>query len=141
MAIPNKQIGWSNESNLLWLVLKQITKLTQVVFSLRPNYKIYNSLVSQTGTDDPTTIVLNNSLGTITWAYQDVGQISANSAGLFTVDKTVSPSGTFYLSGTVYSYSVASMDANQIIYNIVDIFSTPTDGVLTNIPIEIIVYN
>jgi len=27
MSIPNKQIGWSNESNLLWEVLFQLNKL------------------------------------------------------------------------------------------------------------------
>jgi hypothetical protein len=27
MSIPNKQIGWSNESNLLWEVLYQLNKL------------------------------------------------------------------------------------------------------------------
>lgn len=30
MAIPSKQIGWSNESNLLWYVAKEIDRLTQV---------------------------------------------------------------------------------------------------------------
>jgi hypothetical protein len=32
MAIQNRQIGWSQESNLLWQILKQINKLTSVIF-------------------------------------------------------------------------------------------------------------
>lgn len=31
MSIPNKQIGWSNESNLLWEVLFQINKLRGLI--------------------------------------------------------------------------------------------------------------
>ena len=33
MAIPSKQIGWSQESNLLWEISKQMEKLTGVVFT------------------------------------------------------------------------------------------------------------
>ena len=31
MAIPSRQIGWSNESNLLWNISKQIEILTGVM--------------------------------------------------------------------------------------------------------------
>ncbi len=30
MAIPNRQIGWSQESNLLWEITKQMDRLTKV---------------------------------------------------------------------------------------------------------------
>jgi hypothetical protein len=30
MGIPNKQIGWGNESNLLWQISKQLERLIQV---------------------------------------------------------------------------------------------------------------
>ena len=33
MAIPSRQIGWSNESNLLWNISKQIEILTGVMGS------------------------------------------------------------------------------------------------------------
>jgi hypothetical protein len=33
MAIPRKQIGWSQESNLLWDISRQMEKLTGVVFN------------------------------------------------------------------------------------------------------------
>ena len=31
MAIPSKGIGWSNESNLLWQISKQLEQLIKVV--------------------------------------------------------------------------------------------------------------
>jgi hypothetical protein len=31
MAIPNRQIGWSTKSNLLWQISKQLERLTQVM--------------------------------------------------------------------------------------------------------------
>jgi len=34
MSIPNKQIGWSNESNLLWQISKQLERLIAVTAAL-----------------------------------------------------------------------------------------------------------
>ena len=34
MGVPNKQIGWSTESNLLWDILKKISQLTKVTSSI-----------------------------------------------------------------------------------------------------------
>ena len=56
MAIPSRQIGWGTESNLLWQILKQLNKLTSVLFGLKeaatPNYKVYTALLTQTGGDN-----------------------------------------------------------------------------------------
>lgn len=30
MKTPNKQVGWSNEANLLWVISKQLEKLIQL---------------------------------------------------------------------------------------------------------------
>jgi len=57
MAIPSRQIGWGTESNLLWQILKQLTRLTSVLFALKqvatPKYKIYEALISQSGGLNP----------------------------------------------------------------------------------------
>jgi hypothetical protein len=53
MASVSRQIGWSQESNLLWQILNQITKLTAVVFALKPKYKVFTALLTQTGGSDP----------------------------------------------------------------------------------------
>lgn len=34
MGVPNKQIGWSQESNLLWQISKQLDQLINVTASL-----------------------------------------------------------------------------------------------------------
>lgn len=34
MAIPNKQIGWSQRANLLWEISKQLERLTQVASNI-----------------------------------------------------------------------------------------------------------
>jgi hypothetical protein len=56
MAIPSRQIGLGTESNLLWQILKQLTRLTSIMFSLKPNYKVYTALVTQTGVDNGSSI-------------------------------------------------------------------------------------
>jgi len=56
MASVSRQIGWSQESNLLYQILKQITKLTAVVFALKPKYKVFTALLTQTGASDPQTL-------------------------------------------------------------------------------------
>jgi hypothetical protein len=48
----SRQIGWSNESNLLYQILKQLTRLTAVIFSLKPKYKVYTALLTQSGGDN-----------------------------------------------------------------------------------------
>lgn len=60
----SRQIGWSNESNLLYQILKQLTKLTSIIFGLKPKYKVYTALLTQTGTDTPVAIVLENTITT-----------------------------------------------------------------------------
>ncbi len=49
MASVSRQIGWSQESNLLYQILKQITRLTSVVFGLKPKYKVFTALLTQRG--------------------------------------------------------------------------------------------
>jgi hypothetical protein len=49
MTSISRQIGWSNESNLLYQILKQLTRLTSVVFGLKPKYKVYTALLTQSG--------------------------------------------------------------------------------------------
>ena len=53
MAIPSRGIGWSQESNLLWQILKQLNRLTSILFSLKetatPKYKVFTALLRQNG--------------------------------------------------------------------------------------------
>jgi len=56
MGIPLRGIGWSQESNLLYQILKQLNKLTSIIFGLKesatPKYKVYTALLTQSGGDD-----------------------------------------------------------------------------------------
>ena len=71
MGIAPRQIGWSNESNLLWNISKQLERLTGVTFTslsaLAPTYKVYTALLTQSGGDDPLSI--NEGLLTIGVTY------------------------------------------------------------------------
>jgi hypothetical protein len=53
MSVPNRQIGWSQESNLLWYILSQLKRLSSVIFTLKeaatPKYKVYTALLTQSG--------------------------------------------------------------------------------------------
>jgi hypothetical protein len=56
MAQISRQIGWSQESNLLYQILKQLNKLTSILFGLKPKYKVYTALLTQSGGDNVTSI-------------------------------------------------------------------------------------
>jgi hypothetical protein len=62
MAIISRGIGWSQESNLLWYILKQLNQLTGVLFGLKPKYKVYTALLTQSGGNDPQELVSSGSL-------------------------------------------------------------------------------
>jgi hypothetical protein len=59
MAILSKQIGWSNESNLLWEILKKLNRLAGIIGGLKPKYKVFSALVTQNG-DGPQDDSLSN---------------------------------------------------------------------------------
>jgi hypothetical protein len=42
MSIPNKQIGWSNEANLLYQISKQLEYLTQITAKNSPSFTAYS---------------------------------------------------------------------------------------------------
>ena len=65
----SRQIGWSNESNLLYQILKQLNRLSSIMFGLKPKYKVYTALLTQSGVSDLQYIVFP-SLLTIGVTYQ-----------------------------------------------------------------------
>ena len=56
MGILRKQIGWSQESNLLWEILRQLNKLAGAIFNLKPKYKVQTALLTQSGGDVPSMV-------------------------------------------------------------------------------------
>lgn len=106
--------------------------------NIRP-YKVYTGLISQTGTNDPTVVIMENTIGNIVWQRIAAGQYTATLTNAFTVDKTYLVVGPFqYLYNTSCTFlrnnaSILGL-ANQT-NNIIG------DGILDNTPIEIRVYN
>jgi hypothetical protein len=62
MAIGNKQIGWSNESNLLWQIGKLIERLTSVTSASGSTPSLPYKLISEASTNET---VVKDSSGTI----------------------------------------------------------------------------
>ena len=104
--------------------------------AVRP-YKVYTALLTQTGTNAPTAVVLENTLGgSITFGYTGVGTYSANSSSFFTTSKTS------VILGGLGAYSSGSF----ILDNSTITLTTAVGGVydnggLINTFLEIRVYN
>jgi hypothetical protein len=144
MSIPNKQIGWSQESNLLWYILKQLNKLTSIIFNIKPTYKVYTALLTQSGTSAPTATILENTLGgDIVWSYTSPGNYLGTLSGAFPIDKYFSPipisgfDGSVNVGGTGDPYFVYRENTNSIRVIVQGGFNNS----LNNTPIEIKVYS
>ena len=104
-------------------------------------YRSYVALMSQSGGDDPTAIILENSLGDIVWKYDGTGYYFGQLDNAFPIEKTfiLTPSSG-YDSGVLQGgggdlYNIYRDGDNYIV------IQTPNDDVLNYTPIEIRVYN
>lgn len=107
-----------------------------------PQYKVYTALLSQSGTNDPVAVVLENTLGqTITWSYNNVGAYNSS-------DIIIANQNNLYIQ---FSHKISSKIASAHEHNTggasrVNITQkeedliTPVDG-LEKANIEIRVYN
>lgn len=107
-------------------------------------YKVYSALLTQSSTDDPTGIVLENTLGDILLNYNAEGFYQITSSALFTTDKTV----------IINSYNQTATNGTNIGFirtvrsseNAVRIYTENTsnvasDGILNKTYFEVRVYN
>lgn len=78
MASVSRQIGWSQESNLLYQILNQLTRLTSIIFGLKPKYKVFTALLTQSGVDSPNTKVQGDTLDLGVTYYIDVNSENAD---------------------------------------------------------------
>jgi hypothetical protein len=120
-----------------------VDEAKSAVEAITPNtnapYKVWRGLITQTGTDEPTAIVLENTLsGDLTWSYSSAGVYVATLVGEFTADKT------FIFTGQVAPDTVVStnrIDVDSITVRTYDISSAGfTDVRLSNNSLEIRVY-
>ena len=100
-------------------------------------YKVYTALLTQSGTDAPTVVELENTLGNIVWSRTDVGAYQGFLVGAYVNDKTF-----VICNHNAKSYFVEINRANSdlIIVKTIGIAGYE-DDVLGNTPIEIRVYN
>jgi hypothetical protein len=109
------------------------------------NYKVYTALLSQSGTDDPTAVVLENTLGeNLTWTRDNVGFYYVISpGGLFVEDKTfvlVSYNDTSSTGQVIWSRNfLDTSDPTRLYVSILDATFNYQDS-FTDISIEIRVY-
>ena len=101
------------------------------------SYLVYTALLSQSDTDNPTAIVLQNTLGgAVVWTRIDVGVFRGTLTGAFVEDKTFA-----IVSNTAaFSTLIFRVDADEIEINPADNTNTPIDNGLSSTSIEIRVY-
>jgi hypothetical protein len=134
-----------------WLtdVKHYFTKINEIIDYLNGigksgdgSYKVYTAILNQGSTDAPTAIVLNNTLGEVTYTYEDVGTYLINSNGLFIFNKTWiylkdndgNQQGVFVMVG--------QNDENSInIFSFSDYMVSASNSILNNMSLEIRVYN
>lgn len=104
----------------------------------RPDIGIYTALLTQTGSGDPTAIVLNNTTGmTVTWTRQLGGNYQAG------LSETIDPEKLdLRITPTYYdiNYGIKYYNTTTIIL-VTAVGGTGTDGCLLNTPVEIRIYN
>jgi hypothetical protein len=104
-------------------------------------YKVYTALLTQTGTTEPTAIVLENTLGPITFVYNGTGTYAVLSSGLFTTNKTaffITPNN----AGTGGGTAIQALTPSQAnLWSYLTNTGFGIDGVLNTATLEIRVYN
>lgn len=107
-----------------------------IIRVIRP-YKVYNALISQTGTSVPTVQILgDNQIGTIIWTRTAAGTYRGTLSGAFDNLKT-----WFYLADLgVTNSAFTRLNNNEVQLLIVNDSSTPIDGELNQTSMEIRVY-
>jgi len=107
------------------------------------SYLVYRALLNQSGTNAPTAIVLENTLGeTPTFGYDAAGVYTLNTVGnVFTTDKTFVLVKTTPNADPFFVFYAGLGGENQLLLGVMNIFSgVATDGELLNTSIQIIVY-
>jgi hypothetical protein len=107
------------------------------------SYKVYTALLSQSGTDAPTAVVLENTIGNIVWTRDSEGFYFGTLLGVFTENKTIC-----FIGGTPFSNQNAHRELDRNDANSVFIYQSLQsnnaavfDGFDNPVSIEIRVYN
>lgn len=129
------------------MVREAFTRLLTRVEDLEtPPYKVYTALLTQSGTDAPVATVLENTLGEdVVFIYNNTGIF--NTSNTFDSTKTSVIVGTLNTGGNdiIQSYIETNIveiyTATQSVNVEGDLINTPTNGLLSDVYLEIRVYN
>lgn len=119
MAIPNKQIGWSNESNLLWQVAKQLEYLTKVTAKVSAEVTVINDA------NHPVPVTVENT----------VNIVDINTVKPYKYISLASTNANLIKSGEVKLYVVSAIGLTSTVryLKFYDESTTPTVG--TDVPV------
>ena len=101
------------------------------------SYKKYVALLTQAGSNPPTAVILENTLGGVpAWSYSSNGTYTATLAGVFTSNKT-----TLTISSNDGEVPAAKRTSADVITVATYLSGVGTDDLLNGNTFEIIVYN
>ena len=103
------------------------------------NYQRYIALITQTSTNAPTVIELENTIGPIIWTRKTTGEYSGTLTGAFTANKTYAMISNVVADGIV-RISTTANDINIITTNLHSPTAAKHDSHLSKNTIEIRVY-
>jgi hypothetical protein len=99
MAIPNRQIGWSTKSNLLWQISKQLERLTAVTSKHTTTTTTTLSTTTTTTTTVPVDVTISliapNSNGVVELYVN--GTLAETQINLGSKTVTINSGDTFYI--------------------------------------------
>lgn len=109
-------------------------------------YEVYTALITQTGTNDPIVVVLENELsGAIVWTRSGIGDYIGTLTSAFTSDKTTLLMTVNSTGGATYPIQIIAgrLNNNSVYIKTVSTNSTGTllDGQLSKTTIDIKVYD
>ncbi len=123
--------------------MQQWYTMQDVTDSIQP-YKVYTALLNQEGETNPTAIVLQNTLGDITFFRSSAGRYAIGSFNLFDENKTFITIQQLRLNGfdeQVGYFDAKYFSAAQISLDTYFETGGYSDEMMVNVPIEIRVYN
>jgi len=116
----------------------------QEIINLAIPYKIYNAILTQSGTSAPVATVLQNTLGgNVTWTYVNLGAYNATLTGAFIAGKTTVTCSNLWGNFSVQPYPNYEESTFPNFIQILNIDSTSGSQVngINKVVIEIKVYN
>jgi hypothetical protein len=122
------------------MVVSNLTVTDTINGEVVVRYKKYVALMSQSGTSDPTVVVLENSIGDIVWTRASTGLYRGTLIGAFPLNKTYSMMSVTLTDGIVNVYRFSNDTIRVATTNLHNPTAAYHDNHLLNNTIEIRVY-